>query len=195
MDAMKICDEGNVIDMRLYKNDSCMSSGEYSIFEVDALYEEIKDCDIWFVDFYENIKDANSAEFIDVVLWSDEFIENITGRHPSVIINEDGIDCFRDIEADAIARLSAKGGMVIATGGGAVLRKENISRLKRNGRIYFINRALEDIIPTDDRPLSSSRKELEKRYAERYDIYCATADEIIKSDNHLENTIKQIIKE
>lgn len=76
MDAMKICDEGNVIDMRLYKNDSCMSSGEYSIFEVDALYEEIKDCDNWFVDFYENIKDANSAEFIDVVLWSDEFNEN-----------------------------------------------------------------------------------------------------------------------
>lgn len=76
MDAMKICDEGNVIDMRLYKNDSCMSSGEYSIFEVDALYEEIKDCDNWFVDFYENIKDANSAEFIDIVLWSDEFIEN-----------------------------------------------------------------------------------------------------------------------
>ena len=75
MDAMKICDEGNVIDMRLYKNDSCMSSGEYSIFDADALYEEIKDCDNWFVDFYENIKDANSAEFIDVVLWSDEFIE------------------------------------------------------------------------------------------------------------------------
>ena len=75
MDAMKICDEGNVIDMRLYKNDSCYSSGEYSIFEVDALYEEIKDCDNWFVDFFENIKDANSAEFIDVVLWSDEFFE------------------------------------------------------------------------------------------------------------------------
>ena len=75
MDAMKICDEGNVIDMRLYKNDSCYSSGEYSIFEADALYEEVKDCDIWFVDFYENIKDANFAEFIDVVLWSDDFIE------------------------------------------------------------------------------------------------------------------------
>ena len=75
MDAMKICDEGNVIDMRLYKNESCYSSGEYSIFEVDALYEEIKDCDNWFIDFYENIKDANFAEFIDVVLWSYELIE------------------------------------------------------------------------------------------------------------------------
>lgn len=75
MDAMKICDKGNVIDMRLYKNDSCYSSGVYSIFEIDALYEEIKECDNWFVDFYENIKDDNSAVFIDVVLWSVELIE------------------------------------------------------------------------------------------------------------------------
>lgn len=88
MDAMKICDEGNVIDMRLYKNDSCMSSGEYSIFEVDALYEEIKDCDNWFVDFYENIKDANSAEFIDVVLWSDEFIEKTEDTPKTMSVEE-----------------------------------------------------------------------------------------------------------
>lgn len=88
MDAMKICDEGNVIDMRLYKNDSCMSSGEYSIFEVDALYEEIKDCDNWFVDFYENIKDANSAEFIDVVLWSDEFNEETENTPKEMSVEE-----------------------------------------------------------------------------------------------------------
>ena len=90
MDAMKICDEGNVIDMRLYKNDSCMSSGEYSIFEVDALYEEIKDCDNWFIDFYENIKDANSAEFIDVVLWSDDVIgEKPTENTPKTMSVEE----------------------------------------------------------------------------------------------------------
>lgn len=88
MDAMKICDEGNVIDMRLYKNDSCMSSGEYSIFEVDALYEEIKDCDKWFVDFFENIKDANSAEFIDIVLWSDEFIEKTEDNPKEMSVEE-----------------------------------------------------------------------------------------------------------
>ena len=88
MDAMKICDEGNVIDMRLYKNDSCMSSGEYSIFEVDALYEEIKDCDNWFVDFFENIKDANSAEFIDIVLWSDEFIEKTENTPKTMSVEE-----------------------------------------------------------------------------------------------------------
>ena len=75
-EAIKQCDEGNVIDMRLYKNENCLGDGEFSIFEGEELYNEVKDCDNWFVDFYENIKDANRAEFIDVVLWSDEFIEN-----------------------------------------------------------------------------------------------------------------------
>ena len=72
-DAIKKCDEGNVIDLRLFKNNNCLGDGEFSIFEGEALYNEVKDCKEWFVDFYENIKGANSAEFIDIVLSSDEF--------------------------------------------------------------------------------------------------------------------------
>jgi hypothetical protein len=45
----------------------------FSIFEGEELYNAVKDCKEWFVDFYENIKDANSAEFIDIVLHSNEF--------------------------------------------------------------------------------------------------------------------------
>lgn len=74
-DAIKQCDEGNVIDLRLFKNNNCLGDGVFSIFDGEELYNEVKDCDTWFVDFYENIKDANSAEFIDIVLWSDEFTE------------------------------------------------------------------------------------------------------------------------
>ena len=72
-DAIKQCDEGNVIDLRLFKNNNCLGDGEFSIFEGEELYNEVKDCKEWFVDFYENIKGANSAEFIDIVLHSDEF--------------------------------------------------------------------------------------------------------------------------
>ena len=72
-DAIKQCDEGNVIDLRLFKNNNCLGDGEFSIFEGEALYNEVKDCKEWFVDFYENIKGANRAEFIDIVLHSDEF--------------------------------------------------------------------------------------------------------------------------
>ena len=72
-DAIKQCDEGNVIDMRLCKNNDNVNIDVFTIFEVDSLYESVKDCKCWFVDFYENIKDINTAEFIDVVLWSNEF--------------------------------------------------------------------------------------------------------------------------
>ena len=72
-DAIKQCDEGNVIDLRLFKNGSCLGDGVFSIFEGEELYNVVKDCKEWFVDFYENIKDANSAEFIDIVLHSNEF--------------------------------------------------------------------------------------------------------------------------
>ena len=78
--AMEICGLGNVIDMRLHFDDSNLCYGIYSIFEVDNLYKAINDKPNvkWFIDFYENIKDANSAEFIDVTLFSDEVmpIEN-----------------------------------------------------------------------------------------------------------------------
>lgn len=73
MDAMKICDEGNVIDMRLFINENNLCDGEYTIFEIDNLYDKVKDCRVWFIDFYENIKGDNRAEYIDVTLFSDEF--------------------------------------------------------------------------------------------------------------------------
>ena len=72
-DAIKQCDEGDIIDLRLFKNNHCLGDGEFSIFEGEELYNEVKDCKEWFVDFYENIKGANRAEFIDIVLHSDEF--------------------------------------------------------------------------------------------------------------------------
>ena len=77
-DAIKQCDEGDVIDLRLFKNNNHLGDGEFSIFEGEELYNEVKDCKEWFVDFYENIKGANRAEFIDIVLHSDEFKTDIS---------------------------------------------------------------------------------------------------------------------
>ena len=45
-DAIKKCDEGNVIDLRLFKNNNCLGDGEFSVFEGEALYNEVKDCKV-----------------------------------------------------------------------------------------------------------------------------------------------------
>ena len=86
---------------------------------------------------------------------------------------------FRDLETEIIHDVSSKNHRIIATGGGAVLRDENIRYLKRNGRLFFINAELSRLYATDDRPLSNTEDKLAKLYNERIDVYKATADVIV----------------
>jgi len=110
---------------------------------------------------------------------TDDRITEVTGKTPAQIISNQGEAVFRDIESEVIRKLSAENGAVIATGGGAVLRPENIDALRMNGRIFFLNRPVEQLIPTEDRPLSSTKDAIVQRYQERYDTYVSTADKVI----------------
>ena len=85
--------------------------------------------------------------------------------------------------------------MVIATGGGSILRNENVRNLKQNGRLYFLNRSLDKLITTDDRPLSSNRETLTKRYNERIGIYNKVADFIVDGDNDIATVVNDIYVE
>ncbi len=127
-------------------------------------------------------------QFID----TDKEIEKVSGKTIPGIFNESGESGFRDIEAQVIAEVAAKQNCIIATGGGAVLREQNITLLKGNGTIYFIDRPLEKLVTTDDRPLSSNRDDLVKRYNERYDIYCNTADKKVENDAEIQSVIDTI---
>lgn len=126
--------------------------------------------------------------FID----ADTEIEKVAGKPISQIFKESGEGHFRDIESDVIANVSARQNQVIATGGGAVLREQNLTLLKGNGTVYFIDRPLELLMTTDDRPLSSNREDLIKRYNERYDIYCNTADKRVVNDGKIKSVIDAI---
>ncbi len=110
---------------------------------------------------------------------SDDLIEQKHGKI-SEIFTKSGEEVFREYESEAIEELSQKTGIIIATGGGAVLRQKNVETLKKNGKLFFLDRALEDLTPTDDRPLSSSYEALKKRYEERYPIYNEACDFKIK---------------
>ena len=107
---------------------------------------------------------------------TDEYIVKKIGMPIADFFAKHGEAEFRKIEKETVEGLASTGGKIIATGGGAVLDAENVRALKQNGVLVFLDRRPENLIATDDRPLSSRRSALEKLYAERYDIYCAAAE-------------------
>ncbi len=114
-------------------------------------------------------------EFID----TDEEIKKRAGCTIKELIDDKGEHYFRDLESEVIKDVSANSCRIISTGGGAILREENVDCLKRNGKLFFIDASLERLKPTDDRPLSNNYEKLEKLYSERIDIYKSTADIIV----------------
>ena len=111
-------------------------------------------------------------EFFD----TDTEIEKRSGCTIKELISDKGEKYFRDLETEVIIDISSKSGRIISTGGGAVLREENVRYLKRNGRLYFLNANLSRLRATDDRPLSDTEDKLAKLYNERINIYLSTAD-------------------
>lgn len=130
-------------------------------------------------------------DFVD----SDDEIKNIIKTEISDYFSQYGEENFRDVETQVIKDIAKRSGTVIATGGGAILRHENIDALKMNGIIYFLDRPLSDIIPTSDRPTASSREAIEKRYNERYEIYKSSSDKIITVTGVVEDAVTQIESE
>lgn len=135
------------------------------------------------------LSEALGKAFVD----TDELIKDEYGSI-SDIFSEKGELFFRNVESVAVKSVSVKNGLVIATGGGTVLRQENVENLKKNGIVFFLDRPLEDIKPTSDRPLSRDFEDLKKRYEERYDIYLSSCDEKINIDGSVENAVNRILE-
>jgi shikimate dehydrogenase len=129
------------------------------------------------------------------LLDTDEAIARRVGSIPDYILTH-GEAAFRELEAEVIREdIARESGVIIATGGGAVLRDENVRRLKRNGRLVFLDRPLSALMATPDRPLSSDPDALRRRYEERYDRYCAVADVhlVVKDGENSERTAERIV--
>ena len=124
---------------------------------------------------------------------TDELIKTSRGVSIPEIFLTEGEAKFRDYESNAVAVAGMKNGTVIATGGGAILRNENVMILKQNGVLFFIDRPCEKLVPTVDRPLANDVEAIKKRYAERYDIYRGAADVVIDADDTPVNVAKKIM--
>ncbi len=117
------------------------------------------------------ISEKTGKEFVDM---DDEIVKK-AGKPIPEIFEEVGEPGFRDIESQVAAELGKQRGLVIATGGGAILREENVYALKQNSLMIHIKRPLEELA-MKGRPLSKDIEELRKMEAVRMPIYEAAAD-------------------
>jgi len=126
--------------------------------------------------------------FID----TDTLVVDMEKRSIPEIFQSNGEQHFRSLESKAVLEAAKNSNTVIATGGGVILNPKNIERLRQNGKIYFLDRPINDLLVTDDRPLSNDIEKLKKLYDERYDLYRKAADVIVKCDFDIEENIKAI---
>ena len=102
-----------------------------------------------------------------------------------------GEDHFRALETQVLADVCRESGLVISTGGGAILRAANVRAMKQNSRVCFIRRPIE-LLPRNGRPLSSSEDAVAKLWQERREKYAAAADFIVDNDSTIESAQQRI---
>ena len=121
---------------------------------------------------------------------ADKEIEAFAGCSIPELFARGGEEEFRKIESAVLAELGKRSGLIIATGGGCVTRKENYDALHQNGTIFWLQRSLHKL-PTDGRPLSQKNR-LEDMYALRKPLYEAFADHTVSNDGTPEDTLEAI---
>lgn len=115
------------------------------------------------------------------------------GKTVREIFLQDGEKAFRTAEDKTVRDLSGKTGCIIATGGGTVLNAENVRLLKKNGKLFFLDRPLSKLSVGADRPLSSSYAALTAMYEKRLPLYLSAADERIANDGDAETAAENIL--
>jgi shikimate kinase len=124
------------------------------------------------------------------VVSTDAEVVKRAGRAIPEIVAQHGWDHFRDLESDVCRELAAQDGLVIDTGGGAILRQKNVDALKRTGTIFWVTASVETItqrIGSDtQRPSLTGTKsfleEVQDVLRERIPKYQAAADHQIATD-------------
>ncbi|OHX12674.1 shikimate kinase AroK [Chromobacterium sphagni] len=117
---------------------------------------------------------------------SDQEIEARTGVRVATIFDIEGELRFRNRETCVIRDLARQDDIVLATGGGAVLREENRQVLMRYGTVIYLRAPIDDLLARTqhdkNRPLlqiADPRAKLESLFNERDPLYREIADIIV----------------
>lgn len=130
---------------------------------------------------------ALQREFVDC----DAEIVRRADKSIPEIFAQDGEGAFRALESGVLADVCRGHGLVISTGGGAVLRAENRDAMRQNGRVCLIRRALA-LLPRDGRPLSASEDAVARLWEARRAAYETAADFPVENDGTVEEAAEKI---
>lgn len=137
---------------------------------------------------------ALGMSFVD----TDLVIMQRVGRHLQEILDEDGLEQFLQEEAAAVKGLNGTHS-VIATGGSVVMEPEVMEYLQEMGRIIFLDVSLEElqrrITNIKSRGIAfAPGQQLEDLYEERLPLYRQYADETVKMEKDLEDTVEAVLQ-
>jgi len=133
---------------------------------------------------------------------SDKEVEGRTGAGIELIFDIEGEEGFRKRESDMIDELTSRDGVVLATGGGAILLPENRERLSTRGRVVYLKAPVEVLARrmADDRkrPLlqnSDLQEKLQTLQDEREPFYLEISDVIIMTDDlPLKHVVNRVLE-
>lgn len=115
------------------------------------------------------------------------------------IVAQHGWEYFRDLESDVCRVLAGRDQLVIDTGGGAILRPQNVEALKRNGKLIWLTATVETIMARiggdTQRPSLTGTKsfidEIREVLRDRAPKYQAAADHMVRTDGR---SIQQLVE-
>jgi len=129
-------------------------------------------------------------DFLD----TDQMIEQKNQLSVAEIFHKHGEVFFRAQETEVAGICSLQSGKVIATGGGMVLKAENIRLLKQTGRVYYLRRPLQ-LLARKGRPLSCSAEAIEKLFAQRSRLYLQAADCVVDNRGQPQQAVQAILED
>ncbi|MHB1666575.1 MAG: shikimate kinase [Thiomonas sp.] len=129
-----------------------------------------------------SLAQRTGLEFVD----SDHEIEREQGCSIAALFARDGEAGFREVEARAIDALTQRGGLILATGGGVVLREDNRRALHDRGVVVYLRASADELAHRTrndrSRPLLQTgdpRAKLRELFRQRDPLYRETAHFII----------------
>lgn len=136
-------------------------------------------------------------EFVDL----DAEIEKSAGAKIPEIVAKNGWEHFRDLESATAKKFAAGENLVISTGGGVVLRAENVANLKKNGIVILLDTPIEFLAKRvargANRPSLTGENpadELAKIWAEREKFYRDAADVAVVFDFETKNKKTDLLR-